>query len=246
MNKDYTFSYDYKYLGYNEKEMESIIEELKSILAGHYASLHIKKDAAWLSEDDPEMVAFYIDAIDKRKICNVDINSKLLTLTSRSGTLTSRSGYNKASLEFNFERVIDDLFKEQYIDTIQKENSITYKFNVDEQHLNKIINGMTTLVSILLQCLVKINFTVKDNSVTFSSDNKSTIKGILSMHNLVLKLIKSDSVESVILDNQEILGASEYSNLKHEFDTMFASNVDFYNNLKNTVAEEYKIFDNRK
>lgn len=232
MNKEYTFSYDYKYLGYNDKEIESIIEELKSILAGHYASLHVKKDATWFSEDDPEMVTFYINAIDKRKICNVNINSKLLTLTSR----TLRSGYNKVSLEFNFERVIDDLFKEQYIDTTQKENSITYKFNVDERHLNKIVNGMTTLVSILLQRLVKINFTVKDNSVTFSSDSKSTITSILSIHNLVLKLIKSDSVESVILDNHEILGKSEYSNLKHEFDTMFASNIDFYNNLCN----EYK------
>lgn len=249
----YTHTFDYVKLGYNESEIKDIVDEIRSIMIGFLVlNDNIDKDSVWFSEDDVEMHLYYAKSIINESAFDVEINPDKLIVTKKND-LSYRM-----LCRTDFRDIIYSLFTEgsnRYAMYLKKgivdttKNWVTYETDMSEDQVKKVINVIETTCAMLLRKDIGCGYTIgfkyeiEDNRITLISKDRDSAISLITINDLILKLLKAKFTVSVGIEDEEIY--SRYS-LENNFNlSMIRDNsyIEFtlekYKYDKNPMLDRY-------
>ena len=214
----YTHTFDYIKLGYNESEIKDIVDEIRSMMIGFLVlNDNINENSVWFSEDDVEMHLYYAKSIINESAFEVEINAEGLKVVKNDRPY-------RTLCKTNFNDIIHSLFTERdsrYMDLIQSDkvnvtkNWVTYESDISEGQVKKVINVIETICAMLLRkdigCGYDIGFKyeIEDNRITLISKDRDSAISLITINDLILKLLKAKFTVSVGIEDEEIY--SRYS-----------------------------------
>lgn len=214
----YTHVHNYERLGYTEDEIKSIVEEIRSMMIGFLVlNDNINENSVWFSEDDVEMHLYYAKSIINESAFEVEINAEGLKVVKNDRLY-------RTLCKTNFNDIIHSLFTERdsrYMDSIQSDkvnvtkNWVTYESDISEDQVKKVINVIETICAMLLRkdigCGYDIGFKyeIEDNRITLISKDRDSAISLITINDLILKLLKAKFTVSVGIEDEEIY--SRYS-----------------------------------
>lgn len=248
----YTHTFDYAKLGYNESEIKDIVDEIRSMMIGFLIlNDNINENSVWFSEDDVEMHLYYAKSIINESAFEVEINAEGLKVVKNDRPY-------RTLCKTNFNDIIHSLFTERdsrYMDLIQSDkvnvtkNWVTYESDISEGQVKKVINVIETICAMLLRkdigCGYDIGFKyeIEDNRITLISKDRDSAISLITINDLILKLLKAKFTVSVGIEDEEIY--SRYS-LENNFNlSMIRDNsyIEFtlekYKYDKNPMLDRY-------
>ena len=248
----YTHVYNYERLGYTEDEVRDIVDEIRSVMIGFLVlNDNINENSVWFSEDDVEMHLYYAKSIINESAFEVEINTEGLKVVKNDRLY-------RTLCKTNFNDIIYSLFTERdsrYMDLIQSDkvnvtkNWVTYESDISEGQVKKVINVIETICAMLLRkdigCGYDIGFKyeIEDNRITLISKDRDSAISLITINDLILKLLKAKFTVSVGIEDEEIY--SRYS-LENNFNlSMIRDNsyIEFtlekYKYDKNPMLDRY-------
>ena len=248
----YTHVYNYEKLGYTEDEVRDIVDEIRSMMIGFLVlNDNINENSVWFSEDDVEMHLYYAKSIINESAFEVEINTEGLKVVKNDRLY-------RTLCKTNFNDIIYSLFTERdsrYMDLIQSDkvnvtkNWVTYESDISEGQVKKVINVIETICAMLLRkdigCGYDIGFKyeIEDNRITLISKDRDSAISLITINDLILKLLKAKFTVSVGIEDEEIY--SRYS-LENNFNlSMIRDNsyIEFtlekYKYDKNPMLDRY-------
>ena len=248
----YTHVYNYEKSGYTEDEVRDIVEEIRSVMIGFLIlNDNINENSVWFSEDDVEMHLYYAKSIINESAFEVEINTEGLKVVKNDRPY-------RTLCKTNFNDIIYSLFTERdsrYMDLIQSDkvnvtkNWVTYESDISEGQVKKVINVIETICAMLLRkdigCGYDIGFKyeIEDNRITLISKDRDSAISLITINDLILKLLKAKFTVSVGIEDEEIY--SRYS-LENNFNlSMIRDNsyIEFtlekYKYDKNPMLDRY-------
>ena len=248
----YTHVYNYEKLGYTEDEVRDIVDEIRSVMIGFLVlNDNINENSVWFSEDDVEMHLYYAKSIINESAFEVEINAEGLKVVKNDRPY-------RTLCKTNFNDIIHSLFTERdsrYMDSIQSDkvnvtkNWVTYESDISEGQVKKVINVIETICAMLLRkdigCGYDIGFKyeIEDNRITLISKDRDSAISLITINDLILKLLKAKFTVSVGIEDEEIY--SRYS-LENNFNlSMIRDNsyIEFtlekYKYDKNPMLDRY-------
>ena len=248
----YTHVYNYEKSGYTEDEVRDIVEEIRSVMIGFLVlNDNINENSVWFSEDDVEMHLYYAKSIINESAFEVEINAEGLKVVKNDRPY-------RTLCKTNFNDIIHSLFTERdsrYMDLIQSDkvnvtkNWVTYESDISEGQVKKVINVIETICAMLLRkdigCGYDIGFKyeIEDNRITLISKDRDSAISLITINDLILKLLKAKFTVSVGIEDEEIY--SRYS-LENNFNlSMIRDNsyIEFtlekYKYDKNPMLDRY-------
>ena len=247
-----THVYNYERLGYTEDEVRDIVDEIRSMMIGFLIlNDNINENSVWFSEDDVEMHLYYAKSIINESAFEVEINAEGLKVVKNDRPY-------RTLCKTNFNDIIHSLFTERdsrYMDLIQSDkanvtkNWVTYESDISEGQVKKVINVIETICAMLLRkdigCGYDIGFKyeIEDNRITLISKDRDSAISLITINDLILKLLKAKFTVSVGIEDEEIY--SRYS-LENNFNlSMIRDNsyIEFtlekYKYDKNPMLDRY-------
>lgn len=248
----YTHVYNYEKSGYTEDEVRDIVDEIRSMMIGFLIlNDNINENSVWFSEDDVEMHLYYAKSIINESAFEVEINAEGLKVVKNDRPY-------RTLCKTNFNDIIYSLFTERdsrYMDLIQSDkanvtkNWVTYESDISEGQVKKVINVIETICAMLLRkdigCGYDIGFKyeIEDNRITLISKDRDSAISLITINDLILKLLKAKFTVSVGIEDEEIY--SRYS-LENNFNlSMIRDNsyIEFtlekYKYDKNPMLDRY-------
>ena len=248
----YTHVYNYEKLGYTEDEVRDIVDKIRSVMIGFLVlNDNINENSVWFSEDDVEMHLYYAKSIINESAFEVEINTEGLKVVKNDRLY-------RTLCKTNFNDIIHSLFTERdsrYMDLIQSDkvnvtkNWVTYESDISEGQVKKVINVIETICAMLLRkdigCGYDIGFKyeIEDNRITLISKDRDSAISLITINDLILKLLKAKFTVSVGIEDEEIY--SRYS-LENNFNlSMIRDNsyIEFtlekYKYDKNPMLDRY-------
>ena len=248
----YTHVYNYEKLGYTEDEVRDIVDKIRSVMIGFLVlNDNINENSVWFSEDDVEMHLYYAKSIINESAFEVEINAEGLKVVKNDRPY-------RTLCKTNFNDIIHSLFTERdsrYMDLIQSDkvnvtkNWVTYESDISEGQVKKVINVIETICAMLLRkdigCGYDIGFKyeIEDNRITLISKDRDSAISLITINDLILKLLKAKFTVSVGIEDEEIY--SRYS-LENNFNlSMIRDNsyIEFtlekYKYDKNPMLDRY-------
>ena len=248
----YTHVYNYEKLGYTEDEVRDIVDKIRSVMIGFLVlNDNINENSVWFSEDDVEMHLYYAKSIINESAFEVEINTEGLKVVKNDRLY-------RTLCKTNFNDIIYSLFTERdsrYMDLIQSDkvnvtkNWVTYESDISEGQVKKVINVIETICAMLLRkdigCGYDIGFKyeIEDNRITLISKDRDSAISLITINDLILKLLKAKFTVSVGIEDEEIY--SRYS-LENNFNlSMIRDNsyIEFtlekYKYDKNPMLDRY-------
>ena len=248
----YTHVYNYEKSGYTEDEVRDIVDEIRSMMIGFLIlNDNINENSVWFSEDDVEMHLYYAKSIINESAFEVEINAEGLKVVKNDRPY-------RTLCKTNFNDIIHSLFTERdsrYMDLIQSDkvnvtkNWVTYESDISEGQVKKVINVIETICAMLLRkdigCGYDIGFKyeIEDNRITLISKDRDSAISLITINDLILKLLKAKFTVSVGIEDEEIY--SRYS-LENNFNlSMIRDNsyIEFtlekYKYDKNPMLDRY-------
>ena len=248
----YTHVYNYEKLGYTEDEVRDIVDKIRSVMIGFLIlNDNINENSVWFSEDDVEMHLYYAKSIINESAFEVEINTEGLKVVKNDRPY-------RTLCKTNFNDIIYSLFTERdsrYMDLIQSDkanvtkNWVTYESDISEGQVKKVINVIETICAMLLRkdigCGYDIGFKyeIEDNRITLISKDRDSAISLITINDLILKLLKAKFTVSVGIEDEEIY--SRYS-LENNFNlSMIRDNsyIEFtlekYKYDKNPMLDRY-------
>ena len=248
----YTHVYNYERLGYTEDEVRDIVDKIRSVMIGFLVlNDNINENSVWFSEDDVEMHLYYAKSIINESAFEVEINTEGLKVVKNDRLY-------RTLCKTNFNDIIHSLFTERdsrYMDLIQSDkvnvtkNWVTYESDISEGQVKKVINVIETICAMLLRkdigCGYDIGFKyeIEDNRITLISKDRDSAISLITINDLILKLLKAKFTVSVGIEDEEIY--SRYS-LENNFNlSMIRDNsyIEFtlekYKYDKNPMLDRY-------
>lgn len=214
----YTHVYNYEKSGYTEDEVRDIVDEIRSVMIGFLVlNDNINENSVWFSEDDVEMHLYYAKSIINESAFEVEINAEGLKVVKNDRPY-------RTLCKTNFNDIIHSLFTERdsrYMDLIQSDkanvtkNWVTYESDISEGQVKKVINVIETICAMLLRkdigCGYDIGFKyeIEDNRITLISKDRDSAISLITINDLILKLLKAKFTVSVGIEDEEIY--SRYS-----------------------------------
>ena len=212
---------------------------------------NINENSVWFSEDDVEMHLYYAKSIINESAFEVEINAEGLKVVKNDRPY-------RTLCKTNFNDIIYSLFTERdsrYMDLIQSDkvnvtkNWVTYESDISEGQVKKVINVIETICAMLLRkdigCGYDIGFKyeIEDNRITLISKDRDSAISLITINDLILKLLKAKFTVSVGIEDEEIY--SRYS-LENNFNlSMIRDNsyIEFtlekYKYDKNPMLDRY-------
>ena len=248
----YTHIYNYEKSGYTEDEVRDIVDKIRSVMIGFLVlNDNINENSVWFSEDDVEMHLYYAKSIINESAFEVEINAEGLKVVKNDRPY-------RTLCKTNFNDIIHSLFTERdsrYMDLIQSDkvnvtkNWVTYESDISEGQVKKVINVIETICAMLLRkdigCGYDIGFKyeIEDNRITLISKDRDSAISLITINDLILKLLKAKFTVSVGIEDEEIY--SRYS-LENNFNlSMIRDNsyIEFtlekYKYDKNPMLDRY-------
>lgn len=248
----YTHVYNYEKSGYTEDEVRDIVNKIRSVMIGFLVlNDNINENSVWFSEDDVEMHLYYAKSIINESAFEVEINAEGLKVVKNDRPY-------RTLCKTNFNDIIHSLFTERdsrYMDLIQSDkvnvtkNWVTYESDISEGQVKKVINVIETICAMLLRkdigCGYDIGFKyeIEDNRITLISKDRDSAISLITINDLILKLLKAKFTVSVGIEDEEIY--SRYS-LENNFNlSMIRDNsyIEFtlekYKYDKNPMLDRY-------
>ena len=248
----YTHVYNYEKSGYTEDEVRDIVDKIRSVMIGFLVlNDNINENSVWFSEDDVEMHLYYAKSIINESAFEVEINAEGLKVVKNDRPY-------RTLCKTNFNDIIYSLFTERdsrYMDSIQSDkanvtkNWVTYESDISEGQVKKVINVIETICAMLLRkdigCGYDIGFKyeIEDNRITLISKDRDSAISLITINDLILKLLKAKFTVSVGIEDEEIY--SRYS-LENNFNlSMIRDNsyIEFtlekYKYDKNPMLDRY-------
>ena len=248
----YTHVYNYEKSGYTEDEVRDIVDKIRSVMIGFLVlNDNINENSVWFSEDDVEMHLYYAKSIINESAFEVEINAEGLKVVKNDRPY-------RTLCKTNFNDIIHSLFTERdsrYMDLIQSDkvnvtkNWVTYESDISEDQVKKVINVIETICAMLLRkdigCGYDIGFKyeIEDNRITLISKDRDSAISLITINDLILKLLKAKFTVSVGIEDEEIY--SRYS-LENNFNlSMIRDNsyIEFtlekYKYDKNPMLDRY-------
>jgi hypothetical protein len=248
----YTHVYNYEKSGYTEDEVRDIVDKIRSVMIGFLVlNDNINENSVWFSEDDVEMHLYYAKSIINESAFEVEINAEGLKVVKNDRPY-------RTLCKTNFNDIIYSLFTERdsrYMDLIQSDkvnvtkNWVTYESDISEGQVKKVINVIETICAMLLRkdigCGYDIGFKyeIEDNRITLISKDRDSAISLITINDLILKLLKAKFTVSVGIEDEEIY--SRYS-LENNFNlSMIRDNsyIEFtlekYKYDKNPMLDRY-------
>ena len=248
----YTHVYNYEKSGYTEDEVRDIVDKIRSVMIGFLIlNDNINENSVWFSEDDVEMHLYYAKSIINESAFEVEINTEGLKVVKNDRLY-------RTLCKTNFNDIIHSLFTERdsrYMDLIQSDkvnvtkNWVTYESDISEGQVKKVINVIETICAMLLRkdigCGYDIGFKyeIEDNRITLISKDRDSAISLITINDLILKLLKAKFTVSVGIEDEEIY--SRYS-LENNFNlSMIRDNsyIEFtlekYKYDKNPMLDRY-------
>ena len=248
----YTHVYNYEKSGYTEDEVRDIVDKIRSVMIGFLVlNDNINENSVWFSEDDVEMHLYYAKSIINESAFEVEINAEGLKVVKNDRPY-------RTLCKTNFNDIIHSLFTERdsrYMDLIQSDkanvtkNWVTYESDISEGQVKKVINVIETICAMLLRkdigCGYDIGFKyeIEDNRITLISKDRDSAISLITINDLILKLLKAKFTVSVGIEDEEIY--SRYS-LENNFNlSMIRDNsyIEFtlekYKYDKNPMLDRY-------
>lgn len=248
----YTHVYNYEKSGYTEDEVRDIVDKIRSMMIGFLVlNDNINENSVWFSEDDVEMHLYYAKSIINESAFEVEINAEGLKVVKNDRPY-------RTLCKTNFNDIIHSLFTERdsrYMDLIQSDkvnvtkNWVTYESDISEGQVKKVINVIETICAMLLRkdigCGYDIGFKyeIEDNRITLISKDRDSAISLITINDLILKLLKAKFTVSVGIEDEEIY--SRYS-LENNFNlSMIRDNsyIEFtlekYKYDKNPMLDRY-------
>lgn len=248
----YTHVYNYEKSGYTEDEVRDIVDKIRSVMIGFLVlNDNINENSVWFSEDDVEMHLYYAKSIINESAFEVEINTEGLKVVKNDRLY-------RTLCKTNFNDIIYSLFTERdsrYMDLIQSDkvnvtkNWVTYESDISEGQVKKVINVIETICAMLLRkdigCGYDIGFKyeIEDNRITLISKDRDSAISLITINDLILKLLKAKFTVSVGIEDEEIY--SRYS-LENNFNlSMIRDNsyIEFtlekYKYDKNPMLDRY-------
>ena len=248
----YTHVYNYEKSGYTEDEVRDIVDKIRSVMIGFLVlNDNINENSVWFSEDDVEMHLYYAKSIINESAFEVEINAEGLKVVKNDRPY-------RTLCKTNFNDIIHSLFTERdsrYMDLIQNDkvnvtkNWVTYESDISEGQVKKVINVIETICAMLLRkdigCGYDIGFKyeIEDNRITLISKDRDSAISLITINDLILKLLKAKFTVSVGIEDEEIY--SRYS-LENNFNlSMIRDNsyIEFtlekYKYDKNPMLDRY-------
>ena len=248
----YTHVYNYEKSGYTEDEVRDIVDKIRSVMIGFLVlNDNINENSVWFSEDDVEMHLYYAKSIINESAFEVEINAEGLKVVKNDRLY-------RTLCKTNFNDIIYSLFTERdsrYMDLIQSDkvnvtkNWVTYESDISEGQVKKVINVIETICAMLLRkdigCGYDIGFKyeIEDNRITLISKDRDSAISLITINDLILKLLKAKFTVSVGIEDEEIY--SRYS-LENNFNlSMIRDNsyIEFtlekYKYDKNPMLDRY-------
>ena len=248
----YTHVYNYERSGYTEDEVRDIVDKIRSVMIGFLVlNDNINENSVWFSEDDVEMHLYYAKSIINESAFEVEINAEGLKVVKNDRPY-------RTLCKTNFNDIIHSLFTERdsrYMDLIQSDkvnvtkNWVTYESDISEGQVKKVINVIETICAMLLRkdigCGYDIGFKyeIEDNRITLISKDRDSAISLITINDLILKLLKAKFTVSVGIEDEEIY--SRYS-LENNFNlSMIRDNsyIEFtlekYKYDKNPMLDRY-------
>lgn len=214
----YTHVYNYEKSGYTEDEVRDIVDKIRSVMIGFLVlNDNINENSVWFSEDDVEMHLYYAKSIINESAFEVEINAEGLKVVKNDRPY-------RTLCKTNFNDIIHSLFTERdsrYMDLIQSDkvnvtkNWVTYESDISEGQVKKVINVIETICAMLLRkdigCGYDIGFKyeIEDNRITLISKDRDSAISLITINDLILKLLKAKFTVSVGIEDEEIY--SRYS-----------------------------------
>ena len=248
----YTHVYNYEKSGYTEDEVRDIVDKIRSVMIGFLVlNDNINENSVWFSEDDVEMHLYYAKSIINESAFEVEINAEGLKVVKNDRPY-------RTLCKTNFNDIIHSLFTERdsrYTDSTQSDkvnvtkNWVTYESDISEGQVKKVINVIETICAMLLRkdigCGYDIGFKyeIEDNRITLISKDRDSAISLITINDLILKLLKAKFTVSVGIEDEEIY--SRYS-LENNFNlSMIRDNsyIEFtlekYKYDKNPMLDRY-------
>ena len=248
----YTHVYNYEKSGYTEDEVRDIVDKIRSVMIGFLVlNDNINENSVWFSEDDVEMHLYYAKSIINESAFEVEINAEGLKVVKNDRPY-------RTLCKSNFNDIIHSLFTERdsrYTDSTQSDkvnitkNWVTYESDISEGQVKKVINVIETICAMLLRkdigCGYDIGFKyeIEDNRITLISKDRDSAISLITINDLILKLLKAKFTVSVGIEDEEIY--SRYS-LENNFNlSMIRDNsyIEFtlekYKYDKNPMLDRY-------
>ena len=248
----YTHVYNYEKSGYTEDEVRDIVDKIRSVMIGFLVlNDNINENSVWFSEDDVEMHLYYAKSIINESAFEVEINAEGLKVVKNDRPY-------RTLCKTNFNDIIHSLFTERdsrYTDSTQSDkvnvtkNWVTYESDISEGQVKKVINVIETICAMLLRkdigCGYDIGFKyeMEDNRITLISKDRDSAISLITINDLILKLLKAKFTVSVGIEDEEIY--SRYS-LENNFNlSMIRDNsyIEFtlekYKYDKNPMLDRY-------
>ena len=214
----YTHVYNYEKSGYTEDEVRDIVDKIRSVMIGFLVlNDNINENSVWFSEDDVEMHLYYAKSIINESAFEVEINAEGLKVVKNDRPY-------RTLCKTNFNDIIHSLFTERdsrYMNLIQSDkvnvtkNWVTYESDISEGQVKKVINVIETICAMLLRkdigCGYDIGFKyeIEDNRITLISKDRDSAISLITINDLILKLLKAKFTVSVGIEDEEIY--SRYS-----------------------------------
>ena len=214
----YTHVYNYEKSGYTEDEVRDIVDKIRSVMIGFLVlNDNINENSVWFSEDDVEMHLYYAKSIINESAFEVEINAEGLKVVKNDRPY-------RTLCKTNFNDIIHSLFTERdsrYTDSTQSDkvnitkNWVTYESDISEGQVKKVINVIETICAMLLRkdigCGYDIGFKyeIEDNRITLISKDRDSAISLITINDLILKLLKAKFTVSVGIEDEEIY--SRYS-----------------------------------
>ena len=209
----YTHVYNYEKSGYTEDEVRDIVDRITSMMIGFLVlNDNINENSVWFSEDDVEIHLYCAKSIINESAFEVEINAEGLKVVKNDRPY-------RTLCKTNFNDIIHSLFTERdsrYTDSTQSDkvnvtkNWVTYESDISEGQVKKVINVIETICAMLLRkdigCGYDIGFKyeIEDNRITLISKDRDSAISLITINDLILKLLKAKFTVCVGIEDEEI------------------------------------------